>query len=1037
MKLKYLVYPFQLLFFSFLSVCLHAQTIDKDYFDGEIYVKYNNDFAVDFSNEYVEPQRLIGLNQELVVEYGITQARFSFNKIPDIKLQRTVRIQFSELEKAETLIKYFEQLPYIEYAEKIPVVRPTYTPNDFGQNKNGDVWHLYKLKATKAWDFTKGDTNITVAVVDDEIDINHVDLKDNIWINPNEIPNNGIDDDNNGYIDDIHGWDVANNDNDPTYYQNLKLNHGTPCAGLVSASTDNGLGISAIGFNIKLIAIKGAPDNHNSNSIPNAYEGVLYATVAKADIISCSWGSRSSSNTNLNIINFATNQGSIVVASAGNENLSTLHYPAAYSDVISVTASEINDKKASFSNYGNWIDVSAPGVSVGTLNRNNGYRSFGGTSAACPITAGLLGLMKSYMPAIKNNDLKQCLVNSTDNIDNLNPNYMGQLGSGRINAEKALLCVDSIRKSPPSITISSNKNYICPLEKITLTATSYKRPLDSAIWYIYKRNGVEVKKGIWVEASFENDSIYSIAVVGYDKFGKDSVYHSQSIHVNSVYKHAFYFENFDNSTSDFLISNPDNGPTWQKVISPKAVQNNMGLKMDFYNSKTFGERDAFITPTINLAIAQNPYLTFHHSYSSPNFGDSLNIYASIDSGKTFPIKVYAVKLGQISTSSLVTNKAFIPSQTMQWCVLNQTKCQNISLNLLAGKRNVVLKFETYYEGGNNLYLDDIKVYTNCGEFISEKPISSFTSVDSFACINDSFSFSATSTSFPETYQWIFEGGTPDTAFGLNPKTIYTQAGKFDVTLITSNVLGSDTLHIEDYVTVVAPPKITVSDTQQYVCPKDSVFFTAWGADSIVWINRNTNKITIDSVLGDRPIQNTSYTAKAINKQGCIDSISVKAISVPLPPQVTVNQRIDTLEAVHSSGNFTYRWYFNDTLTTNFSTRAIRPNTEGNYKVEIIDSAGCSSISANLFLSTQSIDNVLGKNIKLYPNPVKNLLTISGLAEDYKTTTINISDILGRTVFTTKTIDESLTIDVGGFAKGIYTVQIIQGNHSTVKKILVE
>lgn len=1036
MKLKSFSYLFLILFSFFATGSLLSQTVNKDFFDGEIYVKYNDDFAIDFSQQFVEPQSLVGLNQELVKEYGITEARFSFNKIPDIKLQRTVRIKFTEFEKADTLVKYFEQLPYIEYAEKIPVAYPTYTPNDFGQNKNGDAWHLHKLKATKAWDFTKGDTNITVAVVDQEVDIYHPDLKDNIWTNPNEIPNNGIDDDNNGYIDDIHGWDMTDNDNNTTIVGNPNINHGTPCAGLVAAATNNNIGISSIGFNIKVLPIKVTSDNHDGLSLSHAYEGIVYAARLNADVVSCSFGANTFSNTGQNAVNFAINNGSIIVAAAGNDNATFTGFPSSYTGVISVAASEYSDKKASFSNYGTRINVIAPGVEVLTLNKNNTYRSFSGTSAACPITAGLLGLMKSYMPTISNNDLKQCLITSADNIDNLNPNYIGKLGNGRINAEKALQCVDSVKNSPPIISVNLNKNYICHLEKITLSAKSNKRPLDSAIWYLYKEDTIEILKGQHIETYFEKDSTYSISVVGYDKFGKDSVHHSQFIHVNSLYKNIFYFENFENSKSDFLILNPDNGPSWQKITSPKANPINKGLKMDFYNSNSFGERDAFITSAINLSTAQEPYLTFHHSYSSPYFGDSLNIYASIDSGKTFPIKVYAIKLGEIPTSYLIVNKAFVPSLTMQWCVLNSTKCQNISLKLLAGKRNVVLKFETYYEGGNNLYLDDIKVFTNCGEFISKKPSSSFTSIDNLICLGDSLQLAATSTSFPKEYKWILEGAVSDTLYGINPKTTYTQTGTYDVTLITSNVLGSDTLVLKNYVNVSNLPKVTVSDTQQYVCPKDSVFFTAWGTDSIVWLNINTNKTTIDSVIGDKPVQNTFYQAKAITKEGCFDTKTVKAILVPLPPTITLTQVIDSLRALHSSGNFIYRWYINDTFTSLYTTRTIKPYKTANYKVEIIDSAGCSSITNNLFVSTIGINNLLSKGIKIYPNPVKNQLTISGLPKG-SITTISITDIIGKTVYISTVKDETETINVSGLNKGIYLIKISQGEQSVTKKIIVE
>lgn len=1040
MRVTHFALTFLLLLFVFTG--LYSQTVDEDYFDGEIYVKYNDDFAIDFSQEYVEPQSLTGLTDGLIKEFGITEARFSFNKIPDTKLQRTVRIKFTNIGDVEVLLRHFEQLPYIEYAEKIPIVRPTYTPNDFGQNKAGDIWHLYKLNAQKAWDYTKGDTTITVAVVDQEVDINHPDLKDNIWTNPNEIPNNGIDDDANGYIDDIHGWDISDNDNDPTNYNNSLLNHGTPCSGLVSASTDNGLGISAIGFNVKLIAVKSSPDNLAvTKSIPNAYEGILYAALVKANIISCSFGGNSPSTTVQNIVNFASDQGCLIVASAGNDNHSSLHYPAAYSGVISVAASDINDKKAWFSNYGNWIDVSAPGVDVLTLNKDNDYKNFGGTSAACPITAGLLGLMKSYMPTASSSDLKQCLISTTDNIDHLNPSYIGQLGSGRINAEKALKCVDSLRTAPPVITVNINKDYICPLEKIELNIDSYRRPLDSATWYIYKQGKTEVLRGLKVESSFETDSIFSISCVGYDKYGKDSAFLNQFIHVNSLYNNILYFEDFESSNQNYTIINPDNQLTWERATAQKTNNSsNSALKVDFYESTNLGQRDAFVLPPMNLQTAIKPKLTFQYAYPADQFNsDSLIIYVSSDSGKTFLNRVFTENLPDIYTASS-HYWSFKPDDNTEWCINHWfNRCKTIDLTAYSGLKNVVLKFEAYYGGGNNLYIDDIKVFTGCGDFITHKPISSFTSSNSSVCQGKSLQFAATSTSFPKTYQWFFEGAIQDTAYEANPKVYYPDTGTFDVTLITSNVLGSDTLLLKDYITVVPPPTVAVSDTIKYVCGNDSVYFSASGTDSIVWYNHNTQQFHYGKILGDKPVQHTEYSAWAISKEGCIDSIRARAVKAPFPPNVNLNKRLDTLEAVHNQGDFTYHWFINDTLDTSHTKRAIKPVKSGNYKVEIIDSLGCTRISPALYFEfipdNVGINELVNSGIKIYPNPANSQLTIE--SNDLSPIAVSVFDALGKKVLQDNLTTGSHTINIASWAKGIYLVVLNQNGVSYTQKLIVK
>jgi subtilisin family serine protease len=1037
MKLKHFSYLFLILFISNTGG-VYSQTVNKDFFDGEIYVKYNDDFAIDFSNQFVEPQSLIGLNEELVKEYGITQARFSFNKIPDIKLQRTVRIKFTELEKVEGLIKHFEQLPYIEYAEKMYNSPVPYTPNDLGANLYNKAWYHYKIRSPQAWDITKGDSAIVVAVVDDEIDINHIDLKDNIWTNPNEIPNNGIDDDGNGYIDDIHGWDVSDNDNAVFNNVNIHLDHGTRSAGMIAAVTDNDTGVAGIGFNVSILPVKMSRDNITQRAHTHIYEGLAYAAIMNPDIINCSCGGPTNLQTYKNTVGFIINKGIPLIASAHNYDNTTPIYPAAYPGVISVAATDINDKKSSFSNYGSWVDITAPGEGLLNLQKNDRYAIYGGTSGAAPVVSGVASLIKSYMPTISKSDLEYCLLNYADTVDHLNTSYKGKLGSGRVNAERALQCVDSVKKSPPIISVTLNKNYICPLEKITLSATSYKRPLDSIIWYIYRKDTIEKLTGLQIETSFAKDSIYSISVVGYDKYGKDSIFLSQFINVNSTNSFYHFIENFEHDTPNIYTLNNSNKILWRKSVAPKTNNtSNEAIKLDYFNASFLwrGERNALITKSIDLRYTVNPYFTFQFAYSKLSTKhDSLNIYISTDSGLTFPYKIFSQDLATVSTGPN-SYADFFPDNNSEWCTNHwRTKCPLISLSQFINKNNIVIKFESYFDGGNNLYIDDIKVYSNCGDAIYSKPKSSFTSADTVVCLDDSLQFSATSTSFLETYQWVFEGGISNSTNSANPKVLYKDTGSFDVTLISSNVLGADTLVLKDYITVLALPKVTVSDTLKYVCPKDSVFFTAWGTDSIVWQNTNTNKITIDSVIGDRPIQNTFYQAKAITKEGCFDTKTVEAILVPIPPAITLTQVIDSLRALHTSGNFSYRWYINDTFTNLYTTRTIKPHKTANYKVEIIDSAGCSSITNNFFVSTIGISQLSLKGIKIYPNPASSELYINGVQPN---STITVIDILGKEVYTSTINGTSTTISISSFSKGLYLIKISQGEQSIIKKIIVE
>ena len=376
---------------------------------------------------------------------GIVTIKQPFGKRIDFeKLYITFLVEFTENNhELKKIIKGFNRFSEIDYSEPKYKDFEDYIPNDPSYSS---CWHLNKIQANLAWDLGVGNSNVVVSIVDDAIAINHPDLQNIIWVNPNEIPNNGIDDDNNGYIDDINGWDTYSNDNDPSPHSNTSAwSHGTHCAGITGAHTDNNIGISSVGFGISLMAVKTADNNGSINQV---WDGVYYSIVSGADIISCSWGSGYYSQTNNNIIQSGIGAGSIIVASSGNNgaNLaSNPRYPACYNGVICVANTTSSDTKAGSSNYGTRIDVAAPGSSILSTVPYNGYDTKSGTSMSAPMVAGLLGLMKSFSPNASNDQLISCMKNSCDNIDALNPSYAGLLGSGRINAYKALLCL-----SPPT-----------------------------------------------------------------------------------------------------------------------------------------------------------------------------------------------------------------------------------------------------------------------------------------------------------------------------------------------------------------------------------------------------------------------------------------------------------------------------------------------------------------------------------------------------------------------------------------------------------
>ncbi|MGJ8661420.1 MAG: S8 family peptidase [Bacteroidota bacterium] len=417
------------------SVTANSQTIYPDYVDGEVYLKIDDTTSTQLD---INASYFPALASVFTI-YNATQVQQPFVNI-NTTLSHTYRVSISQISNVGAFINALAQIGYVDYAEKVPLFQTSQIPNDFNSNQ----WYLTKINATQAWDISTGSSAVKIAIVDNAVFTGHEDLINSIYVNSGEIPNNGLDDDFNGYVDDYKGYDAANGDGDVNPPSSSTSNspwvHGTHCSGIASASTDNGIGIAGLGYNCSIIPVKCTPNSSAGNTLTTAYEGVAYAMNAGADIISMSFGSSGTSLTGQNVISAASLQGITLVAAAGNDNTSNQFFPAAYSEVISVGATDISDQKASFSNFGSTIDVMAPGVGIySTLSgATNAYGSLSGTSMACPLTAGLCGLIKSQDNTRTPADIKNILQAGCENIDLMNPNFIGQIGAGRINAYNSL-----------------------------------------------------------------------------------------------------------------------------------------------------------------------------------------------------------------------------------------------------------------------------------------------------------------------------------------------------------------------------------------------------------------------------------------------------------------------------------------------------------------------------------------------------------------------------------------------------------------------
>lgn len=307
-----------------------------------------------------------------------------------------------------------------------------YVPND---PMAPDQYYLDNIAAYQAWAISRGDTNTVIAIVDTGVDLYHPDLVNAIKYNYDD-PINSEDSDGDGYIDNFHGWDLGEGNNDPTFNRSA---HGLHVSGIAAASADNDEGIAGVGFHSRFLPVK---VDDEFGRLVKAYEGIVYAADQGVDVINCSWGSHFYPGPfGQDIIDYAVfNRDVLVVAAAGNANSSQPFYPASLDHVVSVAATDTFDRKTGFSSYGAFVDVTAPGIGIKSTWVYNTYMSSGGTSMASPIVAGAAAILRSYYPAYDAMQIAALLKLSSDPVDEVqgNADYGGQLGYGRINLLKAL-----------------------------------------------------------------------------------------------------------------------------------------------------------------------------------------------------------------------------------------------------------------------------------------------------------------------------------------------------------------------------------------------------------------------------------------------------------------------------------------------------------------------------------------------------------------------------------------------------------------------
>ncbi len=692
--------------------------------------------ALAFAAGWAEEEKEKYAPNEILVKFKILQQddallslrnRLNAVKIKQFAINDVYQLKLPAGSSVENAVADAYSNPNVVYAEPNYVVDINSTPNDtnfsqlYGLHNTGQTGGTVDadIDAPEAWSIvTEVPDDIIIAVIDTGVDYTHSDLAANMWVNGDEIPDNGIDDDNNGYIDDYRGWDFSYNDNNPMDGHS----HGTHCAGTIAAVGNNSTGITGVCWKAKIMPVKFLSDG-GSGYTSDAIESVQYAVNNGAKILSNSWGGGGYSQALKDAITEAHNAGALFIAAAGNsgsDNDSYPHYPSSYDvpNVIAVAATDHNDNMAYFSCYGpTSVDLAAPGVSIMSTTPGNNYAKYSGTSMATPHISGICALIWAVNTAETNLQVKNRLFSTVDHL----PALSGKMVTGgRANLYKAVTAQadDNAPAAINDLVISGTPTY----KSISLawtatgddgasgTATSYDLRCSTSAIDNDNFNSASAVTGLsqpkasgaaetFTVSGLNPNTTYYFAIKALDEWGNTASI-SNSVSTRTGAASVIYQEKVESGPNGWTVSGTD-GSGGAALWHQSHNRFQSSTTSWYYGQKSTrnyntGKRNygSITSPTINLTAATSADLIFNYwrsveSYSYPY--DVLKIEFSPDNGTTWQT------LKTIS-STTPSKKQWVSSDYIE--LEPGTECK---LRFSFDTRDAIAN---YYEG---IYIDDIEI----------------------------------------------------------------------------------------------------------------------------------------------------------------------------------------------------------------------------------------------------------------------------------------------------------------------------------------
>lgn len=783
----------------------------------------------------------------------------------------------------------------------------------------------------------------------------------------------------------VAGYDVAEGDNNPNPAGGNDGEHGTHVSGIVGAQTNNGTGVASIGWLTSVMPVKIGRDS--DGALTAGYEGITWAADNGADVINMSWGGGSAGTYGQNVINYAWGKGCILVAAAGNDDEETMFYPAAYNNVVSIASTSSTDAKSSFSQYGTWIDVSSPGSNIASTIPNTSYSYMSGTSMASPLAAGLVGLMISVNPALPQADVINCLLTTADNIDAQNPSYIGKLGSGRINAYEALQCMQG--------SAVSNDAGITSITQPTGTICS-----SSVAPVVVLRNfGMNNLTSVTIKYQLDGGTIQNYSWTG-------NLATSQTANVTLP-----------------TISPSSGGHTFTAYTFNPNGQTDENNANDESES-TFTVFSAGVTLPFTEDFESGVFTTNNWTIVNP---DGLTTWDIVTVGGTVPGSK-AARLNFFNYASTGQRDGMVTPP----------------LNL-TGYSSATLEFKHAYKRYDTSSSDSLIVYvsTDCGVTYQRLLNMGEGGGGTFAT-----NYTSTTEFTPTTTDEWCSGpvGADCQTVDLTPYVGYSNVVvKFEAYNNYGNNLFIDNINITG-TALTTPPTVEFTSSVTSICEGESITFTDQSSPAVTsreWTfeggspgtSTNASQLVTYNTAGVWDV-----TLEATNSFGTSSQNYPDYITVNAPPATqTIVQNGNTL-SVTLAGGQTVQWYRNGNAIAGATSATYVVTQVGNYKARIFSAQGCSVFTNEIYVNPAGVDEYEFETntLTLFPNPAEDIVYLYLDAPVMKNTTVDITDLTGKTVatYTIQAGDQKIQLNVALLAQGTYLVHLRGKIYSNTERLLI-